>query len=705
MKPIKPSLFVQVLLVLTASALALPSYGKISEPTYELKPSRAQAITSNSVLHGVNQLHLRKHKLNDEMSSKVFDRYIETLDGGKAYFLKSDIEGFEKYRYQLDEALQRSNLHPAFEMFNRYQSRITERLEYSLTLIENGIEQFDFSKDESFERDPKKTDWASSNEALNDLSRRRLKETIITMRLMGKTDDDIQSTLERRYKNQLNRVKQANSEDAFEIYMNAFTQNYDPHTQYFSPKVSENFNINMSLQLEGIGAVLQSDDEYTKVVSLVAGGPAEKGNELKEADRIIGVGQKRKDIIDVVGWRLDEVVQRIRGKKGTTVYLEVIPAGSENDHQSRVISITRDTVNLEDRAAQSDVMEVETAEGKRTFGIINVPTFYANLQCLKHSGDDCRSTTHDVAELVKELKKKSIDGLVVDLRNNGGGSLTEVNHMLGLFIPTGPTVQVKSYNGSIEVLEDRDPEVLYDGPLAVMVNRLSASASEIFAGAIQDYQRGIIVGDRTFGKGTVQSLHSLDHLRGDQLKVTMAKFYRISGESNQHKGIVPDIAFPSLINHEDIGESSLENALPSDRIRAANYRKDAELQSALTYLRTAHDSRVDDDPEFQYVRDQMANLDAIRAKTNVSLNWEVRKKEKEEMEQKRLLIENKRREAKGEKPFKTIEALKEAAEEETKAAKADKDHLDIDYELKETGHILADFISITTPQTKVVSHR
>ncbi len=692
-----------VLFLLVSSA----AQAKLNATLHELKPSRAQAITSNNVLHGVNQLHLRKHKLDDDLSSKVFDRYIESLDSGKAYFLKSDIEEFEKYRFQLDEALQRSNLQPAFEIFNRYQSRISERLQYSIDLVTKGIDQFDFGADEFFERDPKKSNWAKDMTALNDLSRRRLKETIISMRLMGKEDSDIATTLERRYRNQLNRVNQANSEDAFEIYMNAFTQNYDPHTQYFSPKVSENFNINMSLQLEGIGAVLQSDDEYTKVVSLVTGGPADKGRELREADRIIGVGQNPDDIVDVVGWRLDEVVQRIRGKKGTVVYLEVIPSGSENDHLTKVISITRDTVNLEDRAAQSEIMTVKGKNGTQKFGIINVPTFYANLQCLKNSGDHCRSTSYDVAQLINKLKQQNIDGLVIDLRNNGGGSLTEVNQMLGLFIPTGPTVQVKSYNGSIEVLEDRDPEILYQGPLAVMVNRLSASASEIFAGAIQDYQRGIIVGDRTFGKGTVQSLHSLDHVRGDQLKVTMAKFYRVSGESNQHKGIVPDIEFPSLINHEDIGESSLPNALPSDQIRPARYHRDPELQSALTFLRTAHQARANDNPEFQYILDQLASLDSIRAKTYVSLNWKVRQQEKRALENKRLAIENKRRKAKGEKPYRSFEELQSAQEKEDEAqaaAQASNKKFEIDYELKETGHILSDYISVLAPQTRVVAH-
>lgn len=688
-----------------ATSLMGSAWANIPPAPDSLKPTRAQAITSVRILDGVNRYHMRKHELDDSLSSEFFDDYLKSLDSGKAYFLASDIAEFERYRLQLDDALQRSNLQPAFEIFNRYQERITERLEYSISLISKGIESFNFDREESLERDPKKSHWAKDTNELNDLSRRRLKDTIITMRLMGKNDKDIQDTLERRYRNQLNRVKQANSEDAFEIYMNAFTQIYDPHTQYFSPKVSENFDINMSLQLEGIGAVLQSDDEYTKVVSLVTGGPAEKSQQLKEADRIIGVGQSRDEIIDVVGWRLDEVVQRIRGKKDSMVYLEVIPADAKSDSDTRIVTIKRDTVNLEDRAAQSEVMEVDSASGKKKIGIINVPTFYANLECLKNAGSQCRSTTFDVAHLIEELKKQKIDGLVIDLRNNGGGSLTEVNQMLGLFIKTGPTVQIKSFNGSIEVLEDHDPEILYDGPMAVMVNRLSASASEIFAGAIQDYQRGIIVGDRTFGKGTVQSLQPLNYgSRGDRLKVTMAKFYRVSGVSNQHAGIVPDIEFPSLIDHEEIGESSLPNALPSDQIRPARYHRDPILETSLTYLRTAHEERANHNPEFQYVLDQMASLQSVRSQTNVSLNWGARQKEKQDLESRRLAIENKRRGAKGETPFKTFEELKNSVEEKEGSAIASHRGIEIDYELKETGMILSDYITVQSPQTRMAQH-
>ena len=677
----------------------------LTEPEL-LKPTRAQAITSNRIMNGVSQLHMRKHRINNELSEQLFDSFIDSLDHGKAYFLADDITYLQKYRYRLDDALEDSNLNPAFEIFNLYQERISERLKYTLDLLAKGIDSLDFKKDETLERDPDKAHWSTSVSEINDLSRRRLKEAIITMRLMGKKDKEISETLTRRYENQLNRVAQANSEDAFELYMNAFTQIYDPHTQYFSPKVSENFNINMSLQLEGIGAVLQSDNEYTKVASLVTGGPADKGKELQEADRIIGVGQLPDDIIDVVGWRLDEVVKRIRGKKGTTVYLEVIPAEAKTDTATKVISIQRDTVKLEDRAAQATTHKITMADTNYNFGIIHIPTFYANLRCMKSSGKECRSTTEDVKHLLAELSTQDIDGLIIDLRDNGGGSLTEVNHLLGLFIPTGPTVQVKSYSGDIEVLKDRDPAVMYSGPLAVMVNRLSASASEIFAGAIQDYQRGIIVGDRTFGKGTVQSLQSLDHgVRGDQLKVTMAKFYRISGESNQHKGIVPDILFPSLIDHEEIGESSLPGALPSDHIPAAKYFTYDEISPVMAPLKEAHVKRAATDPEFEYIRDQLTTYADLREKTKVTLNYAKRLEQKSELEAERLTIENKRRLARGEKPFKTFAEFEDFDEESAKSNRLTGNKgIEIDYEMEETSKILADMLGLQSAETQMAAH-
>lgn len=680
--------------------LASPAYALVK--TEVLVPTRQQADTAEMIVERLEQLHYRKYNFDDELSAEVFDRYLKDLDNSKSYFLKSDIEEFKRYRLQLDETLQRGNLQPGFDIFNRYQMRLAERLEYALSLLEKGMKGFDFTKDEYLETDPDKMDWPATTKEMNDLWRKRVKQTIINMRLNEKPDDEIIKTLERRYRNNLNRVLQTNNEDAFQIYINALTQTFDPHTQYFSPKVSENFNINMSLQLEGIGAVLQSEDEYTKVVSLVPGGPADLSKMLKAADRIVGVGQSKDDVVDVVGWRLDEVVERIRGKKGTTVHLEVIPADAKSDHETRLVSITRDTVKLEDRAAQSEIMEIEANGKKQKLGIINIPAFYADFRCLKYGEDNCRSTTFDVAKLIIELQKQNIDGLVIDLRNNGGGSLQEVNSLVGLFIESGPTVQIRGTDGRVEVMTDQDPRVLYDGPLAVVVNRLSASASEIFAGAIQDYQRGLIVGERTFGKGTVQSLQELD--RG-QLKITMAKFYRISGESNQHQGIRPDIEYPSLIDPSEIGESSLPHALPSDKIRPARYRKQHAVDGALTYLEAAHQQRAAKDPEFQYVIEQFHNIEAVRAKTRVSLNLEQRKREMHEMEQQRLTVENKRRSALGQPLLKSPDELEKLAEgEEDTVAESASKKIEVDYVLKETGKILSDYMAVAGGASQVASH-
>lgn len=689
-------------LALLAIPLVLASHAYALVKTEALVPTRQQADTAEMIVERLEQLHYRKYDFDDELSAEVFDRYLKDLDGSKSYFLKSDIEEFKRrYRLQLDETLQRGNLQPGFDIFNRYQARLAERLEYALSLLEKGMKGFDFTKDEYLETDPDKMDWPANIDEMNDLWRKRMKHTIINMRLNDKTEDEIIKTLERRYRNNLNRVLQTNNEDAFQIYINALTQTFDPHTQYFSPKVSENFNINMSLQLEGIGAVLQSEDEYTKVVSLVPGGPADLSKMLKAADRIVGVGQSKDDIVDVVGWRLDEVVERIRGKKGTVVHLEVIPADAKSDHETRLVSITRDTVKLEDRAAQSEIMELEANGQKRKLGIINIPAFYADFRCLKFGEDNCRSTTFDVAKLITELKKQRIDGLVIDLRNNGGGSLQEVNSLVGLFIESGPTVQIRGTDGRVEVMTDQDPRVLYDGPLAVVVNRLSASASEIFAGAIQDYQRGLIVGERTFGKGTVQSLQELDH---GQLKITMAKFYRISGESNQHQGIRPDIEYPSLIDPAEIGESSLPHALPSDKIRPARYRKQHVVDGVLTYLEAAHQQRVAKDPEFQYVIEQFNNIEAVRAKTRVSLNWEQRKREMHELEQQRLMVENKRRRALGQPLLKSPDELDKFTEEDNAVAESASKKIEVDYVLKETGHILSDFMAIAGGASQVASH-
>ena len=686
--------FSACILLFTAAFQASASY-ELSK----LQPTRKQQHASLDVVTLLKQLHYNKVNMNDLMSDRVFNRYLKVLDPNRSFFLQEDIDDFTKFRYQLDEALQSGNLAPAFLIFNRYQERLVNRLDEVISFLEKGVDQFDFTKDEEYLLDRSEAPWAKTKQEMDDLWRKRLKHLALQLKLRGKKPEEIQTTLLKRFKTMLNRTLQANNEDAFQIYINAFTHVYDPHTTYFTPRESENFDINMSLQLQGIGAVLQSEDEYTKVVRLVTGGPAAKSKQLKPADRIVGVGQEGEDIVDVVGWRLDEVVDRIRGKKGTTVRLEVIPASAENDSMTKILSIKRDTVKLEDRAAQSTLLEVPGEKGTRKFGVIHIPAFYHDFEGMQNGDPDYRSSTRDMKRLITELKKENIEGLIIDLRNNGGGSLQEAQKSVGLFIPTGPVVQVKSYKG-IDPIADMDPKVFYDGPLAVVVNRLSASASEIFAGAIQDYDRGIVVGERTFGKGTVQSLQPLDH---GKLKITLAKFYRISGESNQHQGILPDISFPSLIDFSEIGESALDNALPADKIRPAPFQAWDNIDPLLNFLQAAHDKRAAKDPDFQYVLEQIQSREELKQKQTVSLNEETRRKEIKDAEQRRLDAENRKRKAKGEQAFKTLEEL-EAFNEEQEANQLVEHKIEIDYVLTETGHILEDMISLHAHKEQVAVH-
>ena len=521
-------------------------------------------------MHQLLGRHYEKQRLNDDLSSKIYDLYLKSMDGTHSYFLASDVAEFEKYRLKLDDGLIRGNLDAPFAMYNRLQQRVTERLSFLLKQLPEKAKDYDFDKDELLSLDRENVEWSTSTEELDDLWRKRLKNSILNLRLADKEDDDIYELLSKRYQNQLNRTHLANEEDGFQVYMNAVTHAFDPHTAYFSPRNTENFNINMSLSLQGIGAVLQTEDEHTKVVRLVPAGPADKAGQLQTADKITGVGQGDEEIVDVIGWRLDEVVDLIRGAKGTTVRLEIIPSDA-NDLKTKVISIVRDEVKLEEQSAQKEIIEIPQGDKVLRIGVIDIPTFYIDFQGRQEGKKDFKSTTRDVEKLVNELKEENIDGIIVDLRNNGGGSLDEALNLTDLFIDRGPVVQVRYSNGYVQVLpEDKNQKagIVYDGPIAVLTNRLSASASEIFAGAIQDYGRGIIVGGQTFGKGTVQSVLPLEH---GQLKLTQAKFYRVSGDSTQHQGVIPDILFPTLFDKEKIGESALDEALAWDTIRPVSY--------------------------------------------------------------------------------------------------------------------------------------
>ncbi len=676
--------------LLSGSAHAITDKATIST----LEPLDIHTQTSREIVSYLRFDHYQKYKFNDDLSRKVLDSYLEALDGSRLFFIAADIAEFEKYRDTLDDSLLRGDLTPAYKIYNRYQQRRSERLNYLLENLGNDLKGFDFDADESIETDRENVPWEKDSAALDRLWKKRLKDAVLSLKFTGKTQEEAIEKLKRRYNNQLNQLNQTKSEDVFQTYMNAVTQAYDPHTAYFSPRKSENFNINMSLSLEGIGALLQSEDEYTKIVRIIPAGPADKSKLLKAEDRIIGVGQgKDGEIVDVIGWRLDDVVDRIRGPKESIVRLEIIPADATDDHQTKIIELVRNTIKLEDQSAQKEVLEIEHNGRPHKVGIIKIPTFYIDFDALRRGDKNYKSTTSDVKRLLKELIDENVDGIVVDLRNNGGGSLREANELTGLFIKYGPTVQIQDARGRVEVLRDPDPRLVYDGPLAVLVNRLSASASEIFAGAIQDYRRGIIIGGQTFGKGTVQTLTPLNH---GQLKITQAKFYRISGDSTQHRGIHPDILYPTMYDLDEVGESALENALPWDKIKSARYRPISRMTPANEILNRRHLMRVKKNPDYIYLLEQISHLEKIRNDSVIPLLEEKREKERKEIERWQLETENKRRIAKGEKPFKNYAELKKYRSEMADSSHTGKgDNSNLDFLLEESGHILLDQISLS----------
>ncbi|MDE0179409.1 MAG: S41 family peptidase, partial [Gammaproteobacteria bacterium] len=470
-----------------------------------LEPEPSHRQTSVDIVDRLRDGHFVKKGLDDEVSSQTFDNYLEFLDPRRLHFLADDIAEFEDYRYQLDDALNQGDVEPAFAIYNRYRRRALERIEYEAKLIGHGVDLFDFTLDEAIDVDRSDAPWPDSREALEDLWRLYLKSSVLSGKLAGESFEEIGEALAKRGHNRARTIRQTRSEDVFQRFVNAFALTYDEHTQYFSPRDSEDFGIFMSLSLQGIGAVLGTEDEYTVVRDLVTGGPAEKGGELKSGDRIVAVGQNRGPLVDIIGWRSDDVVQLIRGPKGSRVRLKVIPAGAREE-DVRIVEIVRESVSLVDQSASKFLLTLDRAGREHRIGVVVVPTFYADFRAMEQGDRGYKSTTRDVAKLIEELKTQGMDALIIDLRHNGGGSLQEAVELTGLFVDSGPVVQVKSLRGITRVLGDDDGAVVWDGPLAVMVNRGSASASEIFAGAIQDYDLGVVVGSPTFGKGTVQTL-------------------------------------------------------------------------------------------------------------------------------------------------------------------------------------------------------
>lgn len=653
-----------------AWVMVLPSHAVVVEPT-DAERRLAQLIAEE-----LDQRHLASDALFEARRPMVGEMILNAIDPSRSFLTSTDLLTADVAR--LPDVIEQGQLESIYRLYGLMLNRSEARLDYWLETLALGETGLNLNDDESLPIRDRTAPWLKHPSELEDLWRKQLENQAINLLLADRSIDDTIKALVRRFESQKNRLEQTRASDVFAAVINAYASAYDPHTSYLPPADSETFNINMSLSLQGIGAVLQTEDEFTKVVSLIPGGPAELDGRLKPADRILGVGQDNEAIEDVVGWRLDEVVQLIRGPKGSRVRIEV---QSGDDAPHREIVLIRDRVQLEEQSAKSTVLEIGPENKK--IGVITIPTFYSDFTAKQAGDPNYRSTTRDVRRLINELREAKVEGIVVDLRNNGGGSLQEAYELFGLFIQRGPVVQIQSAGGRTDVRGDRDPEIAWDGPMAVLVNRLSASASEIFAGAMQDYGRGLVLGSQTFGKGTVQALLPID---AGQLKLTIAKFYRISGLSTQHQGVVPDITFPSAFDPTEIGESALDTALPWDQIRSLRYNQLDMPQARVPTLVDQHQARIARDPNFVALIERTERARALSNAESVSLQLAQRQREREANNARALAIENTRRTALG------LPALADFSDLESEDAQ-DPDPND-DASLVESARILLDEIAI-----------
>ncbi len=637
----------------------------VPSSTTVLAPTEQENYVARRVSDIIAREHYRRAPLDDRLSSLILDRYLDAIDGGRSYFYASDIAEFEKYRYELDDAIKSGDVEPAFVIFRRYQQRNRERMDYAISLLDK---KPDFDVDETFNFDREKEPWPTNAAEMNELWRKRVKNDALSLVTAGKQWPEVADILRKRYEHVEKRLDQSKPEDVFEAFMNAFVLSLDPHSNYFSARNSEEYNIQMSLSYEGIGASLQLTDDYVTVIDVIAGGPAAVSGKLAANDRITAVGEgKDGELVDVIGWRLDDVVQKIRGPGGTVVRLQLLPAGAAPGSPQKIVEFTRNRVSLEAQASHK-AMRTVTANGREIkVGIITVPSFYQDYDASRAGAKDYRSTTRDVQRLITELRKDGAEVLIMDLRANGGGYLPEAESLTGLFINRGPVVQLRDTTGRIEVDDDPDPAIFYNGPLIVLVDRFSASASEIFAGAIQDYGRGLIIGQQTYGKGTVQNAHPLNYTifgrkpELGQLNVTIGKYYRITGESTQDRGVTPDITLPSLIDVNEVGESTRDRALPWDHIEAATFKPEGDLKPVTAVLQKLHDERTQNSADFKYLHEDISALDAMRAQKTLSLNLKTREAERKRQDNERLERENAWREAHGVKPVKSLEEIKDDA--------------------------------------------
>ncbi len=645
------ALTVLSVLVLAATDAALHSPARAASilPPGALAPTDEQRSIARKIGRILEETHYSGAPIDKAFSRQVFERYLEFLDPEHSYFLASDVQGFSVYRDQFDDMIHSGNIDPGFLIFDRFKERNRQRMQYAISLLKsqpawNTQTRYDFDRDHA--------QWPATEADMDQLWKERVMNDAVSLMLAGKTWPQAADILRKRYQNVIQRVDQIKSGDVFEDLMNAYARTYDPHTSYFSPLNSEEYRIQMSLNYEGIGASLQLIDNYVTVMNVIPGGPAAVAGTLKPNDRITGVGEgPTGPITDVVGWRLDDVVELIRGKAGTAVRLQVLPPGAAPGSKEKVLEFVRNKVTLEAQEAQSKLKTVTDNGRTYRIGVITVPSFYEDIAAENRGDANYRSTTRDVLRLLQKLEAQHIDGLVLDLRDNGGGYLPEATALTGLFIPHGPVVQLRDRNGHIEVLDDPEQVPAYTGPLAVLVNRYSASASEIFAGAIQDYHRGLIIGQNTFGKGTVQNLVPLDRWSDEpiegQLTVTIGKFYRITGESTQHRGVLPDVTLPSPIDPKEVGEADLPDSLPWDRISGVPFRTSAGLSAvpSIAQLDSDEAARTRHDPNYQWLVADINAIDAMQAEHTVSLNLADRRAERTHDDKELLAIDNQRRAA------------------------------------------------------------
>ncbi len=661
----------------------------------EDKLRRAGQINSSILM----QLHYEHPIFDNKLSKESFKQMVKMFDRNRIFFLASDVEQFKVFEKKIDDAIRTGKIELGYDFFEMYEERYRDRYSFALKALN---QKFDFDKEEDFQFDRRENEWFKTKKEQDDYWLKKVKYDALNLKLADQSDEQIKEKLSKRYKSNIRRMSQTNSEDVFGFFMNAINASIDPHTTYYTPRQFEDFNINMSLKLQGIGAVLTQEDEFTKVVRIVSKGPAYKSGQLHKDDKIIGVGQGDKgEIIDVIGWRNGDVVDLIRGEAGSIVRLQVIPHTSGGDAAAKVVRLIREEIKLEDQAAKGDVLEVKQGNDTLKYGVIELPSFYAETAFSSSDSKEPTSTTSDVKRLIAELEKKDIQGLIIDLRNNGGGSLNEAVDMTGLFIDKGPVVQGKDFEGNVRVLRDSDGETFYKGPLAVMVNNGSASASEIFAGAIQDYGRGIVVGENTFGKGTVQTVRELSRLvRNPEfdmgaLKFTIEKFYRVTGESTQLEGVKPDISFPSFYALDEYGEASYDNALDWDTIKTTKFDAKNDVQNYLSYLMDSHSKRATSNKQFENLLDDVAHVKKERNKKSISLNYKQRLAERLKNEEKTLTRANAKQLAQGKKPFKDLDAYEQYVKDQDEVERNYKGiNFEGDFLLYETANILQDFIAV-----------